>query len=185
MRVTEKQYEQFALEHPDEKWELHCGHLREKPAMTIEHNWAARRLARQLSRQLDENEYDIVVDQARVRRSASRVYIPDIFVVPMEYIRRAFSERPRRLEAYREPLPLVVEIWSPSTGQYDVDSKLPEYQRRGDIEIWRIHPYERTLIAWRRQPDGSYTETVFTEGTVELVGLPGVAIELAPLFELG
>jgi Uma2 family endonuclease len=44
------------------------------------------------------------------------------------------------LELYVEPLPLVVEVWSPSTGQYDVDEKLPEYQRRGDLEIWRFHP---------------------------------------------
>ena len=26
------------------------------------------------------------------------------------------------------------------------ETKLREYQLRGDAEIWRIHPYERTLI---------------------------------------
>jgi len=24
------------------------------------------------------------------------------------------------------------------------------------LEIWRIHPDERTLTSWQRQPDGSY-----------------------------
>jgi Uma2 family endonuclease len=71
----------------------------------------------------------------------------------MEYV------RPKRgspgLEYYEQPLPLVVEVWSPSTGEYDIDSKLPEYQARGDKEIWRLHPYERTVRSWQRQPDGS------------------------------
>lgn len=30
------------------------------------------------------------------------------------------------LEVYDTPLPLVVEVWSPSTGSYDVDAKVPE-----------------------------------------------------------
>jgi Uma2 family endonuclease len=75
-----------------------------------------------------------------------------------------------------------VEIWPRSTGDYDVEEKLPEYQRRGDLEIWRLHPYERTLTAWRRQPDGSYTETIYTGGVVHPVALPGVAIDLDALF---
>jgi Uma2 family endonuclease len=86
------------------------------------------------------------------------------------------------LETYTESLPLVVEIWSPSTGQYDLQTKLHEYQRRGDLEIWRIHPYERTLTAWRRQPDGSYAESTHTNGTVKPVALPNVSIDLDGLF---
>ena len=84
---------------------------------------------------------------------------------------------------FSDPLPLVVEVWSPSTGDYDVDAKLPVYQQRGDLEIWRIHPYERTLTAWRRQPDGSYQETIHREGMVKPAALPGVAIDLGALFD--
>ena len=86
------------------------------------------------------------------------------------------------LEVYQVPLPLVIEVWSRSTGTYDVDDKLPEYQRRGDLEIWRLQPYERALTAWRRQPDGSYTETVYSGGSVRPGALPGVAIDLDALF---
>jgi Uma2 family endonuclease len=93
------------------------------------------------------------------------------------------AERPNAVEAYAEPLPLIVEVWSPSTGDYDVDSKLPEYRRRGDLEIWRIHPYEHTLTTWRRQPDGRYTETLYTSGSVQPASLPGVTIDLASLFQ--
>ena len=73
-------------------------------------------------------------------------------------------------------------VWSRSTADYDVNTKIPEYRRRGDLEIWRIHPYERTLTTWRRQPDGSYTETLYREGRVPVVSLPGVFIEIAELF---
>jgi Uma2 family endonuclease len=79
-------------------------------------------------------------------------------------------------------LPLVVEVWSPSTGGYDIDAKIPEYRRRGDLEIWRLHPFEKTLTAWGRQPDGSYTKRVFQGGTVQPVGLPNVTIDLDALF---
>jgi Uma2 family endonuclease len=82
-----------------------------------------------------------------------------------------------------DPLPLVVEVWSPSTGGYDVDAKLPIYQQRGDLEIWRIHPFERTVTAWRRQANGSYTETIYREGILAPVALPGVSITLDELFD--
>ena len=88
----------------------------------------------------------------------------------------------RTLEVYEEALPLVVEVWSPSTGAYDVEVKLLEYQRRGDLEIWLIHPYERTLTAWIRQPDGAYAEAIYREGVVRPSALPGVEIDLVSLF---
>ena len=81
-------------------------------------------------------------------------------------------------------MPLVVEVWSPSTGDYDVETKLQEYKRRGDAEIWRLHPYERTLIAWRLQTDGSYSETLYREGMVVPISLPNVSIDLDSLFEM-
>ena len=76
-----------------------------------------------------------------------------------------------------------MEVWSRSTGGYDVDAKLPEYQRRGDLEIWRVHPYERTLIAWRRQLDGTYTELLYTGGRVRPVAMPDVTADLDALFD--
>ena len=87
-----------------------------------------------------------------------------------------------QLEAYTDPLPLVVEVWSPSTGDYDVETKLGEYRRRGDLEIWLLHPYSHSLTAWVRQPDGSYVEVHYTGGTVQPAALPGVTIDLDARF---
>jgi Uma2 family endonuclease len=108
--------------------------------------------------------------------------IPDVCVVPLHLVAQRRQDRPTALEIYEEPMPLVVEVWSPSTGEYDVDQKLKEYQQRGDLEIWRLHPYERTLTAWVRQPDGSYAETLYAGGVVRPAHLPGVAIDLDALF---
>jgi Uma2 family endonuclease len=150
--------------------------------MTIEHNFAQRILLQRLVKQLDESEYMVDKDGTRLRIPNGSFYIPDITVLPLASIQRMLRERPQRLEVYEEPVPLVVEVWSPSTGEYDVEVKLAAYQQRGDQEIWRIHPYERTLTAWRLQPDGRYTETRFREGVVEPVALPGVHVAHADLF---
>ena len=107
--------------------------------------------------------------------------VPLIELKKREMARRLFAV-PATVEVYPEPLPLVVEVWPPSTGRLDVNEKLPEYQRRGDLEIWLLHPYERTLTVWRRQADGSYAETVQRGGSVRPVALPGVVIDLDALF---
>ncbi|MBI2760875.1 MAG: Uma2 family endonuclease [Chloroflexi bacterium] len=181
MPVSEQTYLRVALEDPEGQWELHCGRLVEKPGMTFEHNHLMNELAFMLRGQLDSSRYYVHVNSSRARRSSERYYIPDIVVIPVE-LTLPLRGRKDRVELYRDPLPLVVEVWSPSTGEYDVDEKLPEYRKRGDAEIWRIHPYELTLTAWRRQPDGSYVETLHTTGTVSLVALPGIVIDLDTLF---
>lgn len=70
----------------------------------------------------------------RCGRSTDTIFIPDLFVVPIDY-GREFRGRPDILAIFRDPLTLVVEIWSPSTGDYDVNAKIPEYRRRGDHEV--------------------------------------------------
>ena len=182
MPVTERTYQAIALEDPEGKWELHRGRLREKSAMTLRHNSSSLGLAVQLWNQLDRRLYHVVHDSARLRRLDETYYIPDVFVVPTQfgdYLR----DRHDLLEVYDGPALLVAEFWSPSTGDYDVDSKMPEYQRRGDLEIWRLHPYDRTLTVWRRQDDGSYVTFQQIGGTIQPIALPGVTIDLDALFD--
>ncbi len=183
MVVSVKTYEQLALEDPDGQWELECGRLRQKPGMTYEHSSTISRLAGQCFKQLEPTEFTVFVNGPRLRVSSGSYYIPDIAVAPSGLVQRKLRERRGQLDVYEEPLPLVVEVWSPSTGEYDVELKLREYQQRGDAEIWRVHPYERTVTAWRCQPDGSYSEIVYGEGSIEPAALPGVRIELATLFD--
>ena len=183
MVISSQTYEQLALEDPDGFWELDSGRLRQKPGMTVEHNDVTSKLTRRLITQLDERDFRVDMNLARLRIPTGSFFIPDVAVIPQALVRWAKAQRSRRLEVYEEPVPLVVEVWSPSTGDYDVETKLQEYKRRGDAEIWRLHTYDKSLIARRLQPDGSYTETLYTGGTVTPVALPGVIIDLATLFE--
>jgi Uma2 family endonuclease len=181
MPASERTFQQLALEDPSGLWELYCGQLRQKPGMTFAHNHAQILLAAQLVQQVDGRRFDVRCPSGHVRRSPENYFIPAVFVFPLE-LAAEFRERVV-LEWYDAPLPLVVEIWSPSTGDYDVETKLIEYQRRGDLEIWLIHPFDRTLIAWRRQPDGSYAEAQYNGGIVQPVALSNVTIVLDALFE--
>ena len=180
-RISEAAYQRFVLSGAGKGWELHDGRLVEKPGVTWEHMDIASLLSHLLQSQLDRREYRVFVE-SRVRRPAATIFLPDVMVVPTVY-GELFRGRPGTLAIFSDPLPLIVEIWSSSTGEYDVDAKLPVYRQRGDLEIWRIHPYERTLTAWQRQLDGSYQETVHRGGIVTPVALPGVEIDLDELFD--
>ena len=46
MPVSEETYKRVVLEDTDHIWELVCGHLREKPPMTTEHEQNGRTLGR-------------------------------------------------------------------------------------------------------------------------------------------
>jgi Uma2 family endonuclease len=179
--MSEAAYRRFALADPNGQWELHRGQLREKPGMSVAHGEVMIVLIEQLLNQLDPEDFRVRASHARLRRSAENYYVPDIAVVPASIVLSLLA-RPNSLDAYVEPLPLVIEIWSPSTGDYDVNEKVGEYQRRGDREIWRVHPIERTLTSWRRLPEGRYAESVFAGGVVYPDSLPHVAIDLDTLF---
>ena len=178
-RLTEYEYEQFILAVGEGQWELHDGQLVEKPGMSFRHGQVPLLLGHFLLTQLDPNDYEVVAE-LRVRRLPDTVLMPDLMVAPAAFS-AAIRDR-RVLAIYSEPLPLVVEVWSPSTGHYDVETKIPIYRQRGDLEVWRIHPYERTLTRWVRQLDGSYIETIHHSGIVSLTAFIGVAIDLDRLF---
>jgi Uma2 family endonuclease len=109
--MSDEAFEQLALDDPEGHWEMYCGVPRRKPAMTFEHNDVAFDLAVMLANQLDRCEYRVRSNAGHLRRPTRSYFIPDVFVIP----RAAFEPKrghPDQLEAYSEPLPLVVEVWS-------------------------------------------------------------------------
>ena len=178
--INEQEFRTLVLSDEDRFWELWDGVPVEKPGMSIEHNNEAFYLGHLLQNQLDRREYRISVNGDRARVSQRSFFIPDVMVIPAAY---QAPLNPRDLGIYADPLPFVAEVWSPSTSRYDIAAKLPRYRERGDLEIWYVHPYERMLTAWRKQPDGSYGETRYTGGIVPVLSLPGVAIDLDDLLD--
>jgi Uma2 family endonuclease len=180
--TTWDDFEQFIFEHPEKQWELCDGAVREKPGMASEHNDPLFYLAHDIASQLDRRVYRVRSNSTHLQRATASYFIPDIIVFPTASFRESLGQM-HRLEKYEEPMFLVVEIWSRSTGNYDIDTKIPEYQARGDLEIWRLDPYERTLAVWRRNQAGTYDETHYTGGLVTVASLPNVVVDLDALFE--
>lgn len=180
MSMTPPTFHQVMLEDPEGQWEVYDGEVREKPAMSFRHNESMTFLGTQLLIQLDPADLRVRVNSGHVRRTERNYFIPDVFVLPMSIVGPE-RDRPDVLEVDGHALPLVVAVWSPSTGSYDVETKFAEYRRRGDTEIWRLHPFERTLTVWQRS-DGTYHEAIHRGGVVEPVALPGVRVDLDALF---
>ena len=176
-RLSEHDYRDLAVNDSDHQWELWDGMPVEKPLMSMKHEDVAAYLGAELIFQLDRRAYRVNINGGRARYTARNFYIPDVVVIPAAF-KLPYEDDPDAFNAFAEPLPLVVEIWSRGAGDYNIAAKLPLYQKRGDLEIWFIHPYEHTLTAWRRQPDGSYAESVYTAGIVPVVSLPGITIDL-------
>ena len=170
-----------SLEETDGRHELYDGELREKPPMSFGHNLTMRRLVRQLIMQLPEEGFEVLHNAGHTAIPGGNSYIPDVAIVPA-HLTDALRLSPRTFESYSEPILLVVEIWSPSTGTYDIDRKLPGYQARGDLEIWRIHPFDQIVNIWRRQNDGRYVESEQRGGTIALHALPDVTIDFDALW---
>jgi len=62
MPVSERTYERLALEDPEGQWELHCGRLVQKPALTTQHNHVARALAFRLQIHLYLSAYEVAIN---------------------------------------------------------------------------------------------------------------------------
>jgi Uma2 family endonuclease len=113
-RMTEHEYERFILSGVSGQWELHDGRLVEKPGMSWEQSDVAAFFGHLLQIQLDRGEYRVFIE-GRTRNPVGSVLMPDVLVVPAEY-GEAFRGRPGTLAIFSQPLPLIVEIWSISTG---------------------------------------------------------------------
>jgi Uma2 family endonuclease len=178
--MSEEEYREFALTAEGKLFELWDGVPRQKPPMNMMHGCVASYLGFGLANQLDRRVHRININGGRTRCSARTYYIPDVIVIP-SVVQELYD--PDALGAYAEPLSLVVEVWSWTEEPYDFEAKLQAYRERGDEEIWYIHPFERTLISWQKQSNGSYREATFQGGRVPVISLPGVTIDFDELLD--
>ena len=177
--VSEETYRRIAIGGESKRVELVRGRPREQPAAAFSPTQRWFEPGIMPERQLDRDGFVVGVNGGRLRRSTTNVAIPDVFVTPTAVTRplRTWSDG---LALDEEPLPLVVEVRSPSTG--NVDEKFTEYRARGDLEIYRLHLSERTPTAWRRRPDGGEDGTPHREGIIRPASPPGVATDLGDPF---
>jgi Uma2 family endonuclease len=182
MSVSRHTFERVALEDPEGHWELFLGRLIGKPGTSAFHNEVAHQLCFSLGDQLSRREFVIRINAGRLSLSDHTFLLPDVFVIPRPPVKPA-PERRDDLETYSDPALLVIEVWSLSTGEYDIDRKLRTYMERGDLEIWRVDTVDRSVSIWERLEGGNYARAVVTNGVLTPAALPGVRIDAASMFD--
>jgi hypothetical protein len=80
--ISEQEYAAFVLSGASGVWELRDGRLVQKPAMGGDRGRVVSALTRQLLPQLDPSEYEVRVDDGRVRHAGDTILIPDLLIVP-------------------------------------------------------------------------------------------------------
>ncbi len=164
---------------PDDgnRYELYDGELRVVPSPFPMHQLVVRRLletllafSRTSGGQVFDAPFDIVLTDYDVVE-------PDLI-----YFGTAAMARMRPWEHVRFPPDLAVEVLSPSTRRIDRGRKSDLLARHGVPEYWLVDPEVRTLEV-RLEREGRYPDpVVLTEGRYESITLPGLTLEIAPLF---
>ena len=119
--------------------------------------------------------YDVHIDEFNT-------YQPDLLFVSNE--RRGILER---LGAFGAP-DVVVEILSDSTRRRDLGAKLPVYLRAGVREVVIVDLEARTVAVYAGYGDGDGDRVAAparvygAEDTLTLTAMPGVSVELGPIF---
>lgn len=121
----------------------------------------------------------------RVRPERGRVLGPiDLYRDEGNYVQPDLSyftaeqyARMRDLQTVREVPPLVVEILSPSTAEYDRTTKRDWYAELGVREYWLVDPTAQRVTVIDLQSGETRDED-----RVRSVVLPGLALSLAEIF---
>lgn len=72
----------------------------------------------------------------------------------------------------------IAEVLSPTTASHDQILKLPIYERAGVLEVWLVHPTDRTLTIYRLE-GACYGRPINLElqGRTAISAIPGVSID--------
>jgi Uma2 family endonuclease len=164
---------------PDDgnRYELYDGELHVVPAPVPLHQLVASRLnlilsdyGRGVGGQVFFAPFDIVLTEYDVVE-------PDLI-----YFGAAAMARMQPREHVRFPPDLAIEVLSPSTRRIDRGRKSELLACHHVPEYWLVDPDQRTLEV-RLERDGQYPDpVVLTGGAYESVTLPGLRVEIQPLF---
>jgi Uma2 family endonuclease len=73
---------------------------------------------------------------------------------------------------------MPVEVWSPSTGDYDATEKVRLYESRLDEETWLLDPRSGTVTSFTLDPGRSCTERRYPRGRVPLAAFTGASVDV-------
>lgn len=158
------------------RYQLINGDLVEMFGATLAHQVFSGGMYFQMAQQVEALQIGLVLYAPYdVHVDLFNTYQPDLLYVSNE--RRQILER---LGATGAP-DVVVEILSDSTRRRDLGEKLPVYAANGVREVWIVDLDAATVAI--HAGDAMTSVAVFAvEDTLVAEAMPGVAIELAPIF---
>jgi Uma2 family endonuclease len=164
----------------DERTELIDGtaYVREPPAPSRSHQELVGELYYQVRLALEGKSFHAYVAPFDVRlpKDGEADELIDTVVQPDVLIVRDLAKLDDR--GMRGAPDWIAEVLSPSTANHDQTVKLRAYERAGVLEVWFVHPGDRTLTAYRLE-DGRYGRPTVLElrGRTSISAVPGVGID--------
>lgn len=177
-RITVQEYHRMAevgLLAPDARVELIDGEIIDMAPIGPAHAGTVAMLYELLHEAVGKR--GIIAPQSPVRLGNDSEPEPDFAIL------RRRSDFYRTQHATAADTLLVIEV-SDATWRYDRHEKVPFYARKGIPEVWIVDLQHSSLHFFRAPAGERYTEesSSKTPGVVALPGLPGVSVDLAPLF---
>jgi Uma2 family endonuclease len=173
-RMTLEEF--HALPDDGKRYELIDGEVYVAATPSRKHFWVHRRLLNRFIEGVEGTDWGYVFfAPLEVRLGGPTAVEPDLFVL-----------RRDRLHLFEEPAvvgvpDIVVEVLSPSTRNVDLQIKRSRYERAGVPDYWIADPEHETLTVLVLV-EGRYAEVEHRDGRVTSTVVPGLVVEVAPLF---
>ncbi|HEX3842902.1 MAG TPA: Uma2 family endonuclease [Steroidobacteraceae bacterium] len=164
----------------DERYELIDGvaYVKEPPAPSRSHQELVGELYHQIRLALEGKRWRAYVAPFDVRlpKAGEPDDLIDTVVQPDVVIVRDLSKLDKR--GMRGAPDWIAEVLSPATTSHDQIVKIPVYERAGVLEVWLVHPIDRTLTIHRLENE-RYGIPIVVElkGRTAINALPGVSID--------
>jgi Uma2 family endonuclease len=164
----------------EERYELIDGiaYVKEPPAPSRAHQEVVGELYLQIRLALEGKRWRAYIAPFDVRlpKGGEPDDLVDTVVQPDVIVVRDLSKLDQR--GMRGAPDWVAEVLSPGTTSHDQNVKIPVYERAGVLEVWLVHPVDRTLTIHRLENE-RYGSPIVLElkGRTPISALPGVSID--------
>jgi len=168
LRMTADEY--LSLDDDGFRYELIDGVVVMSPSPGFDHQDVRGEIENQLRNFVKPRKLGWVGSEVDLRLGSKLVYRPDLlFVSSKNHLRR-----PKRLGF---PPELVVEVLSPSTTVFDLETKSADYAKFGILEYWIVNPDDGE-IRFLHLVRGRYVEAKPTRGKFASKAVPGFKLDL-------
>lgn len=173
-------YSEYLTWPDDERTELIDGtaYLREPPAPSRSHQELVGELYYQVRLALEGTSFRAYIAPFDVRlpKDGEADELIDTVVQPDVLIVCDLEKLDQR--GMRGAPDWIAEVLSPTTASHDQTVKLRTYERAGVLEVWFVHPSDRTLTVHRLE-HGHYGRPIILElkGLIAIGAVPDVAID--------